>query len=645
MNIPFNLSGKNTHNKILIITTVFEDFITIQNLLLEIQTNSFEIKWVDGFELGVSAIAKASYDVCLVSYDLGRYNGLQLVRAAIKQGCKSPIILVTEYRDREIDIAAIKAGAADYLDKNQLDSHLLERSIRYGIERKRVEQQIKEQAALLDIATDAIFVRNLDNKIVFWNKGAETLYGWKSEEAIGKEVSQLLFTNSSDLPIDIYDRLASSGSWQGELSQINKQGNPIVVQSSWTLVRDEFSEPKSILVVNTNITQKKQLESQVLTAQRLESVGTLASGIAHDLNNLLTPMMMIVQLLQLQSADSQYLEWVSILEKNIKRGGQLVKKILSFAQGYQGEYIEYIPLPIKELILDIQQIIVQTFPKYINIEVAIAEPIWNVSGDSTQIHQILLNICLNARDAMPNGGVLRIKAENREIDAEYVRSNINSQVGSYVEIEISDTGMGISSDIIERIFDPFFTTKDREKGTGLGLSTSLGIIKSHGGFIEVNTEIRKGSSFKIYLPASTSSKVEVAVEKPPEIIGQGEIILVVDDEASVCQVTKSLLEASGYQCLVAQDGVEAVAIFAERKLEIQLVVIDAAMPLMDGLTTIRTLRKIDRNVKVVLVSALAANLEILESDRLNTQGFILKPYTGSELLQTIDRALKIDIDN
>ncbi|PSB04836.1 hybrid sensor histidine kinase/response regulator [Merismopedia glauca] len=637
--MPFNSLGKNTQIEILIITPSHSDYLGLQNLLLQIETNIFEVSWIDNFESGLVALDNHSPDVCLVSYDLGKYNGLQLLRIALKQGCKSPIILLTEYRDRAIDVAAIKAGAADYLDRNQLDSQLLERSIRYGIERKKVEQKIQEQAALLDVATDAILVRSLENKIIFWNKGAEHLYGWKSEEVLGQDAGKLLFPNPSQFPVDIYDRLAQIGYWQGELTQVNKTGSSLIVQSSWTLVKDRSAIPKSILIVNTDITQKKQLESQVLLNQRLESIGTLASGIAHDLNNLLTPMMMIVQLLQFQSTEQKYLDWVSILEKNVNRGRSLVRKILTFSQGYQGEYI---PLPVKELILEIKQIIQQTFPKDINIEVSFAENVGNVCGDATQIHQFLLNICLNARDAMPNGGILKIELEQVEIDEEYVKLKPNFQPGDYVVIAISDTGMGISNDIIDKIFDPFFTTKDREKGTGLGLSTTMGIVKSHGGFIEVNTERRKGSTFKVYLPATTSSEIPISSEKPQEIIGQGELILVVDDEAFVGQVTKSLLEASGYQCLIAQDGVEAIAIFAERKLEIKLVLVDAIMPLMDGLTTIRTLRKIDHKVKVVVVSALAANIELLESDRLNTQGFILKPYTGQELLQTIDRALKID---
>lgn len=637
--MPFSSLGKSKLIKVLIITGDRRDYLHIESLLLKIETNIFEVSWSDSFETGLAELQARSPDVALISYELGKYNGLQLLRNAIKAGCKSTIILLTKYRDREIDIAAIKAGAADYLESDRLDSQLLERSIRYGIERKRIEQKLQEQAALLDIANDAILVRSLENKILFWNKGAERLYGWQAEEVIGKDASKLLFPSLTRLPTDLYDRLEQFGYWQGELNQVNKAGEMVIVQSSWTLVKDDTSRPKSILIVNADISQKKQLESQLSMAQRLDSIGTLASGIAHDINNLLTPMMMIVKLLQLQSSDRQYLEWLSILEKNVNRASSLVKRTLTFAQGERGEHI---PLPIKELVLEVREIVEQTFPKNINIEVNFLSKNSNVCGDSTQIHQILLNICLNGKDAMPNGGLLKIDIENVKIEPEHLAIAPNSQLGEYVRISISDTGTGIPQDIINRIFDPFFTTKDRQKGTGLGLSTTLGIVKSHGGFLEVDTELRKGSTFKVYLPAIATSKVDPVPENQLEICGRGELILVVDDDASVCKVTKSLLDASGYRCLTAQDGVEAIAIFAEMKSEIDLVLVDAVMPLMDGLNTIRTLRKINSKVKTIAVSALATNIELLESDRLDIQAFILKPYTSQELLQTIARVLDAD---
>jgi hypothetical protein len=637
--MSLNILQKNSQIKVLVITGDRENYIFLENLLFQIQNSTFEVVWIDNFDGGLETLASKLFDVCLVSYYLEKFNGLQLLRTALKQGCKSAIILLTEYSDRQIDLAAIKAGAADYLDRTQLDSRLLERSIRYGIERKKREVKIQEQAALLDVTRDAILVRNLENKIIFWNKGAERLYGWSTEEAIGKDTSQLLFSSSYSLPIEVYDSVAQLGYWQGELNQVDKMGNSLLVQSSWTLVKDDFSQPKSILIFNTDITQKKLSDSQALLNQRLDSIGTLASGIAHDLNNLLTPMTMIVQLLQLQSTEKKYLEWISILEKNTNRARSLVRKILTFSQNYQGEYV---PLPIKELILEIKDIIKQTFPKNINIEVNCSEQVGNIQGDATQIHQVLLNICLNARDAMANGGVLKIDVDKVNIPPKEVKLNDVFKVESYVKIAVSDTGIGISKDIFDKIFDPFFTTKEREKGTGLGLSTSLGIVKSHGGFIEVETEVKKGSVFQIYLPTSSSIAPKNTAEKLREIVGQGELILVVDDEASVCQATKSLLEVSGYECLVAQDGVEAIAIFAERKLEIKLVLVDAILPLMDGLTTIRTLRKIDRKAKVIMVSALASNLELLDTNDVNIQGFILKPYTGQELLETIDRTLTIN---
>ena len=267
----------------------------------------------------------------------------------------------------------MKAGAADYLEKSQLTAPLLERSIRYAIERKQTEQKIREQAALLDVATDAIFVRDLDDQILFWNKAAERLYGWKKEEAIGKKTQELWQEkNLSQLP-EALQILMKNGSWQGELHQKTKCGKEIIVESRWTLVREFGKKPQSILVVNTDITQKKQLEAQFLRAQRLESIGTLASGIAHDLNNVLAPILMTAQLLETQIPDERSRRLLPILITNAKRGANLVKQVLSFTRGLEGERTL---LQLKHLIIEIQQIIKETFPKSIEVSTQIPQNFW-----------------------------------------------------------------------------------------------------------------------------------------------------------------------------------------------------------------------------------------------------------------------------
>ncbi|MBD3562485.1 PAS domain S-box protein, partial [Planktothrix sp. FACHB-1355] len=477
-------------------------------------------------------------------------------------------------------------------------------------ERKLSEQKIREQAALLDITKDAVIVRDLQNKILFWNKGAEQIYGWTQEKVIGKDVHEILDKETSPQIIEIQNIFAQKGEWHGELNQVTKGGHDIIVESCWTLVRDDKQQPKSVLVVNTNITEKKQFEKQFLRAQRMESLGTLAGGIAHDFNNVLTPIMMAIQLLQIKIKDKQGQEWLNTLEINVKRAADLVKQVLSFARGCEGKRTL---MEVTHLLLETEQIIKNTFPKSIEVNVNISPELWCVAGDPTQLHQVLVNLCVNARDAMPEGGTLTISAENIFIDENFARMNIEAKVGSYIAIAVSDTGFGISNKILERIFDPFFTTKDLGKGSGLGLATVSGIVKGHGGFIEVFSEVKKGTKFNVYLPATDTTIKDFTKEKQRRSqvpVGHGEVVLVVDDEDAIREITKISLESHHYKVMSACDGIEAIALYAQHKEEIDIVLVDMMMPSMDGSTTIRTLQKINPQVKILAVSGLLPNHQI-----------------------------------
>jgi two-component system, cell cycle sensor histidine kinase and response regulator CckA len=498
--------------------------------------------------------------------------------------------------------------------------------------RKQQEEKIREQAALLDVATDAILVQDIQNQILFWNKSAQGLYGWTTEEALKKDASALLYKETSGLVQDAFSTVLSKGEWRGELNQITKDGKEIITESRWTLVRDENQRPKSILTVNTEITQKKQLEAQLFRSQRLESIGTLAGGIAHDLNNVLAPILMSVQLLQMKLKDEQHQQILKTLEANVKRGANLVKQVLSFARGIEGKRTI---VEMRQLIYEIEQIIIETFPKSIICQINVPDNLWHVWGDTTQLHQVLMNLVVNARDAIIDNGRLTISAENLVIDEHYAQMNIDAQVGSYIAITVADTGIGMSSKIQERIFEPFFTTKDVGKGTGLGLSTVLGIIKNHNGFVKVSSEVSKGTQFKVFLPAYTNSAIFTPSLELEPLNGNGELILVVDDEAPIREITKSSLEIYNYRVLTANDGVEALSIYAQHKQEICLVLLDMMMPTMDGLITIRTLQKINPKVKIIAISGLISNQKMTEAASLGVKAFLSKPCTAKDLLQKI----------
>ncbi len=504
-------------------------------------------------------------------------------------------------------------------------------------ERVRGEEIIRDQAALLDKAQDAIIVRDLEHRIVYWNKSAARLYGFTEEEAIGRSTNELL--DKEELPelIEAGKRVIEKGEWTGELRQVTKEGKEIIVESRWTLIHNSEGRPKSTLLINTNITEKKKLESQLLRAQRMESVGILAGGIAHDINNVLTPIMLSQELLQEKLTDEESKRLLNAIERSTKRGANLMKQIMSFARGVEGERNA---VQVAHLISEIRQVAKETFPRNIEARTAdIPKDLWTISGDATQLHQVIMNLCVNARDAMPDGGILSISAENFFIDKSYAKINTEARIGPHIVITVSDTGTGIPPEIIDRIFEPFFTTKEQGKGTGLGLSTSLGIVKSHSGFITVYSEVRKGTAFKVYLPAITTTETLKAEEQQHELpAGHGESILVVDDEDQIREITKKTLETHGYKVFIANDGKEAIALYSQHREPIKAVLMDMMMPVMDGEESIRRIRKINPEVKIIAVSGLTEKDRLVKVEDL-TNGFLPKPYTAEKLLKAIDEVL------
>lgn len=614
------------------------DVRLLKELLADVHSVQFKMTHVDRLSQGIQCIQDDGFDVILLDLSLPDSQGFETFVQLHQYAGYVPVVVITGLNDETLAVKAVQQGAQDYLVKDQITGDLITRSIRYAIERKRTEQTIREQAALLDIATDAILVRDLEGHILFWNKGAERLYGWSAADVLGKKVDEILYKQPPTQFQEAHTVLVHQGEWSGELYHVTKSGKEIIVESRWTLMHDDTSKPKSVLVVSTNITGKKKLEAQFLRAQRMESLGTLASGLAHDLNNILTPVLSTAQLLRMKfaDADERNRQLLQMLEVNAKRGATLVKQVLSFARGVEGERSV---LQMKDIILEIQHIVEETFPKSIETYVTLAPDLWTIAGNATQLHQVLMNLCVNARDAMPDGGILTISAENLQIDEQFVRANLDAKVGSFVVVTVADTGTGIPSEIIDRIFEPFFTTKEFGKGTGLGLSTAIGIIRSHSGFLSVSSDVGKGTQFKLFLPAVMESEPEKSNNLEASA-GNNELILVVDDEAAICDSNKALLEAYNYQVITANDGIEAIALYAEHKDEINLVLVDMMMPSMDGATTIRTLQKINPEVKIVAVSGLTPSAQIKAEISSGIQSFLQKPYSAQELIQTIGQAVR-----
>ncbi|MBS0630700.1 MAG: PAS domain S-box protein [Verrucomicrobia bacterium] len=501
------------------------------------------------------------------------------------------------------------------------------------IERQAADAKTREQAALLDKARDAIILRDLSHRITYWNKGAEHLYGWTADEAVGRSVVDLLYTDPAQFH-QAEDQARRDSEWIGELTHRTKDGRLLAIQGRWTLVRDDNGKPRSVLAINTDISERKAMEQQLLRSQRMESIGTLAGGIAHDLNNLLAPITMGVDLLSRdQAIQRDYGVIIDNMKRSSDRGANLVGQVLSFARGAQSDKLA---LNIRPIIREVESMIANSFPKNIAIDALVPNDLPPIVADPTQINQVLLNLCVNARDAMPGGGRLALTASVAEVDAQYAATNHTAKPGRYLLITVADTGSGMSREVMTRIFEPFYTTKEFGKGTGLGLATVLSIVRSHGGFINVYSEIGHGSTFKVYLPLQEGvAAAEPAAKEQSAPPGRDELILVVDDEAAIREVTRKTLEVSGYRVLTAEDGAQAISIYAEHRGQVAVVLTDLMMPVMDGAALTRALRRLDPSVRIIAASGFDGGGRAAAAGQLGVRHFITKPYSAGSLLTTL----------
>lgn len=502
--------------------------------------------------------------------------------------------------------------------------------------RKQSEARFRR---LVDSNAQGVFFWNTRGEITGANDSFLKLIRYAREDLESGQINWVARTPSeyADLDRHCLEEIAANGACAPyEKEFIRKDGSRVHILVGAAAFEDSPEEGVCFVL---DLTERKKLEHQFLRAQRMESIGTLAGGIAHDLNNILAPIMMSIDVLRLTATDPQAQSILETIEISSRRGADIVRQVLSFARGIEGERIEVQP---KHLLEDVEGIIKDTFPKDIQLQFSIPNDIWTILGDPTQIHQILLNLCVNARDAMPHGGSLVIGVENCSLDEQYAAMHHRAKPGNYVKITVTDSGEGMPPDLLDKIFEPFFTTKEINKGTGLGLSTVMAIVKSHDGIVNVYSEPGNGTTFKIYLPAiKVSSEAKSVV--PGEISmprGNGETILVVDDEASILTVTTQTLRAFGYKVMTATDGAEALAIYAQNQAAIAVVLTDMMMPVMDGAAVIRVLTKINPAVRIIAASGLTSNAGVPKSSRAHLEHFLTKPYTAETLLKAIRTILQ-----
>jgi two-component system cell cycle sensor histidine kinase/response regulator CckA len=588
----------------------------------------FALKRVDNEKDFRLALQGSNPDLIISDFSLPAYSGKHALAASRELAPSTPFIFYSGTLGEEAAIEALKLGATDYVLKERPRRlfpaivRALEEA-RQNASRKAAEKRIVSLARILDLATDAIMVRTIDGRILSWNNAAERLYGFTRTEVESTDLTDLIYRSPACDHQQAKISVLRDGRWEGELEQLTKDKRSIVVLSRWTLALDRDGRPEQILIINTDITEKKQLEKQFLRAQRLESIGTLASGIAHDLNNILAPIMMCSELLKAQESKPDSVAMLETIQKSAERGAEIVKQVLTFVRGTEGKRA---PVNLGHLISEIYKVIAAAFPKNIEIKCDIEPTLSKVRGDFTQLHQVLINLCINARDAMPDGGKLTLSGRNLLLEP-------SSTPG--VLLEVQDSGTGIPPELLEKIFDPFFTTKEPGKGTGLGLSTVLGIVKSHSGTINVQSNPGSGTIFRIVLPAiETGHQEQLATGASRSLLGNGELILVVDDEPEIRKALAQTLMHYGYEVLTAEDGAAAILRLKESRNSVKLLLMDKMMPGLDGASLAKTVKNLQPEIKIIATGGAAEEVLIPQAT-----SFLQKLFSTENLLRTINQAL------
>ena len=495
---------------------------------------------------------------------------------------------------------------------------------------KTAEVAAEDMRRLIKTANAPIFGKDLLGKVNEWNLSAERLTGYSKNEVLGRELVEFVSKEFKPAVKDVLDRaLGGIETANFEFPLVTKDSRHVTVLLNAGTRRDANDDICGMVGVGQDITQLRQADQRTLRAKRLESIGTLAGGVAHDINNALAPILLASGLLREQAPAC--VDLIDIIESSARRGALMVRQLLTFAKGVDGKRAA---IESRTILKELEHIVGSTFPKNIAFELSIDDESLPVTGDATQLHQVLLNLCVNASDAMPSGGRILIEARRATITA--ADAHEECALGPYIVWRVSDTGCGIAPELLDRIFEPFFSTKSPDKGTGLGLSTALGIIRSHGGFMHVNSKLGAGTTFTVHIPMADESHTASIVSAPvPKFQGCGEVILIVEDEPAVREVFRQILTSLGFKVRTAQDGVAALAILTDTNEPIDGVITDLHMPNMDGLDLTREIRRIRPELGVILSSG---RIDKSESAALNELGFVAqleKPFSIEQLSEVL----------
>lgn len=579
------------------------------------------------------------------SEQLGTWIDRQQRVAILAELTEHRVVRNVEIRHRRKDgqvidlltsLALIEVGSERYVLGMLIDNSAAKQAVstlRESEERfRQVVESIHEVFWMVDVATD---------QVIYVSPGYEKIWARSCASVIEDRSAWADSIHPDDRTrvVAAAREKQASGRYDEQYRITRPDGTIRWIHDKAFPVRNAAGAAVRIVGIAEDITERRSLEQQILRVQRLESIGTLASGIAHDLNNILAPIMMSAPLLRWNLPPAEVEKLLGTIETSARRGSDLVRQLLTFGKGAEGQRAL---VQADQLVLEIVKVAQQTFAKNIRVVTQAKSPVWSVRGDPTQLNQVLLNLCVNSRDAMPEGGVLTVEVENATLDENQVAMMPGARTGDYVLLRVTDTGTGIAPDVIDKIFDPFFTTKEAGKGTGLGLATVAGIVKGHAGFVTVRSEPNRGTTFCIYLPAERDATAAVvAAESPrPAVRGNGELLLVVEDEENIREVLRETLTRHGYQVLLANDGADATARYAQSGRQIRVVITDLDMPIMDGLGMIRVLKRMNPAVRVMVSSGVATAASRVDARRaelrnLGVETVLVKPYTSDDLLRAV----------
>jgi PAS domain S-box-containing protein len=637
--------------KILLVDDDDDDFIIVRDLISRIQGRRYRLEWVNNYGAGLTAVQRGEHDICLLDYRLGERTGLELLRASQNFSHRPPMILLTGQGDRETDVEAMQAGASEYLIKGQLTPDMLERAMRYAIAGKRAEQNLRRErdliSRIMETSPVGIVVTDDSGKITFANRCAEkildlskaaidtrtaSVLDWRLPETEGgvpgKKILPLKKTLESGQPVqDVCHELTLSSQRR------------LMLSVNATPIFDAAHNIDGMIVTVEDITKRLTLESQLRQSQKMDCVGQLAAGVAHDINNILTIIQGHTGILLNSLPPEADAAWsLAQISTASERAAGFIKHLLTFSrkQVFQTKVLD-----LNSVLRNMENMLPRMLGEQITLETCYGSGLLSVSADVSMIEQIVMNLTVNSRDAMSKGGKLLIETAAVKIGTEQVRKSSEARPGEFICLTVTDTGCGMEPKVLQRIFEPFFTTKAVGEGTGIGLATVYGIVKQHHGWAEVTSKVGVGTTFKIFLPVvNAEATVTPAIAPKAEaIVGGKETILVVEDECNLLELVRTILEHYHYRILTASSGLEALRVWDEHGGQIDLLLTDMIMPGgMTGSDLAAGLKKRQPSLKVIFTSGYSAELVGKDMGK-GTTAFLPKPYQPQQVARLVREVL------